>query len=158
MKIYILIEVIERDGIRNFNILHVFQNREKAIKKLKEIVKLDPTGDFKEDGFEIEEETCYRSNYIDDYGFTEYYIEEKKIEDFLYEKKYIRKKLSRFMMYGKEAEIFEDAIKKLANKPDNLDNFISYLSRHFQTWLNLYTDNPTDFVAEIKHFAEMEID
>lgn len=62
------------------------------------------------------------------------------------------------MMYGKEAEIFEDAIKKLANKPDNLDNFISYLSRHFQTWLNLYTNNPTDFVAEIKHFAEMEID
>ena len=33
------------------------------------------------------------------------------------------------------AKIFVEAIKTMASKPDNLDNFESYLSYHFDVWM-----------------------
>lgn len=55
------------------------------------------------------------------------------------------------------AEMFIDAIKRLAANQDNLDNFKSYLSRHFKTWLTMYANDPSSLATEMKHFAEMEI-
>ena len=55
------------------------------------------------------------------------------------------------------AEIFIDAIKELAAKPDNIDNLKSYLSRHFKKWLNVYANDPYSLAIEMKNFAEMEI-
>lgn len=55
------------------------------------------------------------------------------------------------------ARNFISAIKILASKPDNLDNFESYLSHHFSSWLEKYTKNPDIFIAEINYFAEMEV-
>lgn len=60
-------------------------------------------------------------------------------------------------MNEKYAEMFVNAIKELASKQDNLDNFESYLSRHFDVWIEKYANTPAGLVTELKHFAEMEI-
>lgn len=50
-----------------------------------------------------------------------------------------------------------EAIKTIASKPANLDNLESYLTHHFQKWLETYANTPEKLTAELKHFAEMEI-
>ena len=55
------------------------------------------------------------------------------------------------------AKMICEAIKELSAKPDNLDNFESYLSRHFDVWIEKYANTPTALTSELKHFAEMEI-
>ena len=61
-------------------------------------------------------------------------------------------------MNNKEcATIFINAIKELAEKPENLENLESYLSFHFDEWMKKYASTPENLVCEIKHFAEMEI-
>lgn len=52
---------------------------------------------------------------------------------------------------------FVKAIKTIANKQDNLDNLQSYLSMHFETWLNKFAQTPTDLTNEIESFSNMEI-
>ena len=61
-------------------------------------------------------------------------------------------------MNNKEcAKKFVDAIKEIANKPNNLDNLESYLSHHFDVWMEKFADMPEKLVTEMKNFAEMEI-
>jgi hypothetical protein len=55
------------------------------------------------------------------------------------------------------AKVFTDAIKKLAEKPENLKNLEFYLGNHFDVWLKEYASTPKALVYEMKHFAEMEI-
>ena len=55
------------------------------------------------------------------------------------------------------AKVFVEAIKTMASKPDNLDNFESYLSYHFDVWMGKFAYNPECLVSELKHFAEMKI-
>lgn len=55
------------------------------------------------------------------------------------------------------AEAFISAIKEIAEKPQNLQNLESYLSRHFKTWLEKFANTPDGMAAELKSFAEMEI-
>lgn len=55
------------------------------------------------------------------------------------------------------AEIFCNAIRTLANKPENINNLESYLNYHFEGWLKAYGNNPEDLAMEMKSFAEMEI-
>ena len=55
------------------------------------------------------------------------------------------------------ATMFVNAIKELATKEDNLDNLESYLSAHFDTWLERFANTPTGLASELKEFAEMEI-
>ena len=55
------------------------------------------------------------------------------------------------------AEIFCNAIRTLANKPDNIDNLESYLSYHFNVWLEKFAYNPECITTELHHFATMEI-
>lgn len=60
-------------------------------------------------------------------------------------------------MNEKLAMEFIEAIKMLAEKPENMDNFECYLSHHFDAWMKTFAYDPTTLTAEVKHFAEMEI-
>lgn len=60
-------------------------------------------------------------------------------------------------LFENEAKIFVDAIKTIANKPENLDNFELYLSLHFEKWLEKWGNTAENIAAELKHFAEMDI-
>ena len=52
---------------------------------------------------------------------------------------------------------FVKAIKMLAEKPDNMDNFECYLSMHFDVWMEKFAYDPESLTSEVKQFAEMEI-
>ena len=58
----------------------------------------------------------------------------------------------------KAAEDFVNAIKTIANKPENLDNLESYLSYHFAEWLEKYANTPEDMAAEMREFAEIDFE
>lgn len=60
-------------------------------------------------------------------------------------------------VYDKEAALFVESIKTLAQKENNLDNLESYLSMHFYTWMQKFANTPEKIAAEIKAFANMEI-
>ena len=55
------------------------------------------------------------------------------------------------------AKVFVEAIKEMASKPNNLDNFEFYLARHFDVWMKKWASDPEGLTSEVKHFAEMEI-
>lgn len=55
------------------------------------------------------------------------------------------------------AKIFTNAIKQLANKPENLENLESYLAHHFDAWLEKFASKPEDLAFEMDAFATMEI-
>ena len=59
--------------------------------------------------------------------------------------------------YTLEAAQFCDAIRELANKPENLQNLESYLECHFDKWLEKYASTPDDMAAEMSDFAKMDI-
>ena len=56
-----------------------------------------------------------------------------------------------------QATQFCEAIRALANKPENLNNLESYLTYNFDKWLTTWANTPEDLAAEMKEFAEMEI-
>lgn len=53
------------------------------------------------------------------------------------------------------AKILADAIRTFAKHPENIDNFESYLSMHFDKWMELWANNPDKLAYEFKNFAEM---
>lgn len=55
------------------------------------------------------------------------------------------------------ANEFIKAIETIANKPENLENFESYLTYHFDTWLKRYANTPETITAELKAFSKMKI-
>lgn len=55
------------------------------------------------------------------------------------------------------AEVFVTAIRQFAIKPENLDNLESYLSRHFDKWIEKFANTPESMAGEMKSFAEMEM-
>ncbi len=55
------------------------------------------------------------------------------------------------------AREFIQAIKTISEKSENLDNFESYLSYHFDKWLEMWADTPEKITAELKQFATMNI-
>ena len=59
--------------------------------------------------------------------------------------------------YTIEAAQFCNAIRELANKPENLQNLESYLGYHFDKWLEKYANSPACIAAEMSNFAQMEI-
>ena len=59
--------------------------------------------------------------------------------------------------YEEQATQFCEAIRTLANKPENLENLESYLSRHFSEWISKWANSPAGLAEEMKEFAEMEI-
>lgn len=78
MKVYCLIETVERDGIRDFNVLQVYADRNKAIEEMNKCVAEDPYGDFKNKEFETRTEMCCESKYNE--GFTGYAVIEKDLK------------------------------------------------------------------------------
>lgn len=59
--------------------------------------------------------------------------------------------------FENEAADFCNAIKRLAENPDSLENLESYLSGHFQYWLEKFADTPENIAAELAAFAEMGV-
>lgn len=57
--------------------------------------------------------------------------------------------------YAEEARQFCAAIKKLAANEAALDNFESYLSMHFDTWLTKFANTPENIVDELESFAKI---
>ena len=55
------------------------------------------------------------------------------------------------------AAIFVNTIKEIAGKPNNLANLESYLSHHFDVWMEKFANMPETLTSELKCFAEMEI-
>ena len=58
--------------------------------------------------------------------------------------------------YEKQAAEFCEAIRTLANKPENLNNLESYLTYNFDKWLTTWANTPEGLAEEMKEFAEME--
>ena len=48
------------------------------------------------------------------------------------------------------------AIKKLAENPETLDNFASYLDHHFDVWYEKYANTVEGLVSEFKQFSEIQ--
>lgn len=61
------------------------------------------------------------------------------------------------MKHKRTAAQFVNAIKTIAEKPDNLDNLERYLAYHFDKWLEMWANTPETITAEMRNFAEMEI-
>ena len=59
--------------------------------------------------------------------------------------------------YTVEAAQFCNAIRELANKPENLQNLESYLEWHFDKWMEKYANTPDGIAAEMSSFAQMDI-
>lgn len=57
----------------------------------------------------------------------------------------------------KAARDFCEAIRALASKPENLENLESYLTCHFDKWLEMWANTPETMAAEMKEFARMII-
>ena len=82
MKVYILTEIHEAYGIRDFNIISVRTDKEKALAEMRRYIEEDPHEDFKNNGIEYESETYCESNYDDnDCCFTAYEIIEKEMDE-----------------------------------------------------------------------------
>jgi len=58
--------------------------------------------------------------------------------------------------YEEEARELANAIKKMVEN-DNLMNFESYLSYHFDIWFTKYANSIDGLIHEFKTFAEMEV-
>ena len=54
------------------------------------------------------------------------------------------------------ADIFTEAIKDLASKPENLENLNSYLCYHFPKWLEMWANTPEGLAEEMKNFANLQ--
>ena len=55
------------------------------------------------------------------------------------------------------AKAFVNVIKELASNQKKLDNLESYLSKHFDIWMERYANTPSGIIYELRGFAEMEI-
>lgn len=60
------------------------------------------------------------------------------------------------MKNAENAKLFIEAIKNLSKKNYVLENFESYLSCHFDSWLEKYSTNLDAFVEEFLYWANSE--
>lgn len=77
MRIYIVVQTVERDDIRSFEVILTTLDKEKALKQMRTLVTEDPFGDFKNNGIEFQSETYTSSNFID--GFTAFEVIESEV-------------------------------------------------------------------------------
>jgi hypothetical protein len=54
---------------------------------------------------------------------------------------------------AEHAKIFIEAIKTIAEKPQNLDNLEIYLTWNFPEWLQQHADTPEKLASELHFFA-----
>lgn len=55
------------------------------------------------------------------------------------------------------AKKFVEAIKEIAQKEANIENFECYLGQHFAEWLEKFASTPEAITAELQAFASMQI-
>lgn len=65
--------------------------------------------------------------------------------------------MTEYQQNKKNADIFTQAIKDLASKPENLENLNAYLCYHFPKWLEMWANTPEGIAGEMKNFAEMKV-
>ena len=53
------------------------------------------------------------------------------------------------------AEELAEAIKRMANSEESLNNFKNYLSTHFNTWIKKWANTPEGLTAEFKNFSKI---
>ena len=61
------------------------------------------------------------------------------------------------MKYEAVAIQFIEAIKTIADKPENLASLENYLSYHFPEWLQKRANTPETLVCDMREFANMII-
>ena len=57
--------------------------------------------------------------------------------------------------YEEEAKTMKKAIVTMANNEESLDNFINYLSHHFDEWIEKYSTCAEDMASEFNRFSEI---
>ena len=57
--------------------------------------------------------------------------------------------------WSNEARQISEALREFAKHPEAIDNFESYLSRHFGAWLEKYAETPERMAGEFRHFASI---
>ena len=55
----------------------------------------------------------------------------------------------------RNAMLFCETIKKLAENPAALENLECYLSKHFNEWIETYASTPDGITDELQQFAEI---
>ena len=55
------------------------------------------------------------------------------------------------------AKQIADVLRKFAEKPQNIDNFESYLKYCFIGWKENIANTPEKMIEDMKHYAEMEV-
>lgn len=55
----------------------------------------------------------------------------------------------------KNALEMQAAIIALANSPEHLNNFVSYLTQHFPEWIEKFANTPEGLASEFREFANM---
>lgn len=58
-------------------------------------------------------------------------------------------------MYSELAKKLVESMECLASNENAKNNFISYLTQHFPSWLKKYASCPEDLVSDIDSFAHM---
>lgn len=48
-----------------------------------------------------------------------------------------------------------EALTNFAKNPENIENFCSYLERHFDKWLLKWASTPEGLTEEMLHFSKM---
>lgn len=72
-KVSVLTEIFEgSDGIREFQIIAVYKDKDKAIKKMNELIHADEYGWIYKNGINSHMKDSFSTNYID--GFLEYSV------------------------------------------------------------------------------------
>lgn len=57
------------------------------------------------------------------------------------------------MKFENEAKELCEALKVMVSNDYSIENFESYLSYHFDKWIEKYASTPEGMVHEIKHFS-----
>lgn len=57
--------------------------------------------------------------------------------------------------HEEEAKTMKKAIVTMANNEESLDNFINYLSCHFDEWIEKYANCSEKMASEFKRFSEI---
>lgn len=60
------------------------------------------------------------------------------------------------LLYEHEAKEFCEAIRKLAEDTEALDNLELYLKLHFDTWLQKWGNTPENISADLMRFANID--
>lgn len=55
--------------------------------------------------------------------------------------------------YEEPARKLAEALRAMAEKPETIENFESYLSFHFGPWLEKFASTPDGLAAEFEQFA-----